>query len=88
MSTGFAAIPGDERVDGEFVAPARMDRRERVEHGRLRLFQFRDRQLVGVTARFSILLGTIESGSFQPPLQFSPPRVRPELAGQSAIQDD
>jgi hypothetical protein len=27
---GFAAVPCDESIDGEFVAPPRMDRGERV----------------------------------------------------------
>ena len=49
-------IPRDEPVDGECVAPTRMNRGKRVEHGRLRLFQFRYSNRLGANSRSSMLL--------------------------------
>src|ERR1700676_1721514 len=53
---GFAQVPRDEPVDGECVAPTRMNRGKRVEHGRLRLFQFRYSERLGANSRSSMLL--------------------------------
>jgi hypothetical protein len=38
----FGAIPGNELLDGMFVAPTGMCRRQRIEYCRLRVFQLRD----------------------------------------------
>ena len=70
--SGFAAIPRDEPVDGECVAPTRMNRGKGIEHGRLRLFQFRYGERLGANFRSSMLLRIHADGSFQPPPQFSP----------------
>lgn len=48
----LAAVPRYEPVDGEGVAATRVNGGERIEDGRLRLFQFRDRQRIGAKARF------------------------------------
>jgi hypothetical protein len=49
-------IPRDETVDGECVAPTGMNRGKRIEHGRLRLFQFRYSERLGANSRSSMLL--------------------------------
>jgi hypothetical protein len=44
--SGFAAVPRDEPVNGECVAPTRMNRSKRIQHGRVRQFEFRDSERI------------------------------------------